>query len=165
MGWFHVVKGACQTELRALQGTRPWFKSPGSRPWHSLYSARLSTESAVFFSPHCLFKEPSWGILTGLRCKLYMTASFDLMKTCLCSHLFPQASPLPRENVNSWNLWEFWPVGPGSAWDWRRWIGERLGPIGGGRGEDIPAALVSIALLLNCRNGLFWNLTQECLFI
>lgn len=95
MGWLCVGKGTCEKWAQSSSGHMTLVHV---RLRHSSCSASLSTGSAIFFPPHCLFKEPSGGIPISPRCKLRTTASFDLMKTCLRSHLFPRASLLlPRE--------------------------------------------------------------------
>ena len=89
-------------------------------------------ETITFFFLHCLFQEtwePSRRRFIGWKCKPWKAVLFELMKMWFCSLLFP-ISPLPWENGRPWNLLEFWPEGPGSAGDWRRWVEGRLAPGG-----------------------------------
>lgn len=154
-----VGKDACQNELRALQGTRPWFTTAaGSRLRHSSYSASLSAESAVFSPPHCLFKEASGGIPISPRCKLRTTASFDLMKTCLRGHLFPQVSPLLPRECQTLKFMGILTCRARKCTGLEKVDRREPGPQCGS-GRDVPAALVSTVLFLNCRDGLVWKRT------
>ena len=98
---------------------------------YTLFSEKNATNRGlIFFFPHCLFQEtwkPSRRRFIGLKYKPCKSALFELMKMWFWSLLFP-ISPLPWENGRDWNLWEFWPEGPGSAGDWRRWVTRKLAP-------------------------------------
>lgn len=154
-----VGKGACKRELRALQSIQPWFMSAGSRLRHSSYSASLSAGSAVFSPPHCLFKEPSGGIPISPRCKLRTTASFDLMKTCLRSHLFLQASPLLPRECQTLKFMGLLTCRARKCTGLEKVDPREPGPQCGSGRDVVPAALVSTVLFLNCRDGLVWKRT------
>lgn len=120
-------RGDGASEVREFHpNTGHWFTSPA----RYFQKKMLQIEAIIFFFPHCLFQEtwkPSRRRFIGLKYKPCKSALFELMKMWFWSLLFP-VSPLPWENGRDWNLWEFWPKGPGSAGDWRRWVARKLAP-------------------------------------